>query len=71
MRRGATLMEYALLVGLIAVVAVAVIVNFGDEIRALFTGSKNVTDDAVQLVNSVDLKAAIKESQQGSKDQKR
>ncbi|MCH8566100.1 Flp family type IVb pilin [Nesterenkonia sp. LB17] len=44
--RGATAVEYGLLVGLLAVVIIAAVMAFGDTLTNLFNGVNNAVTDA-------------------------
>ncbi len=50
-RRGQTTTEYAIIVALVAVSSIAVILIFGNQIRALFAGEakKLATDETVEV----------------------
>jgi len=55
-RKGQTTAEYAIIVALIAVSSIAVILIFGDQIRALFSGEARrlATDGAVEVNTPAD-----------------
>ena len=50
-RKGATFIEYALLVGLVAIVVIGAAVLFGDEIRGFFSKSTDTTHEARQYTD--------------------
>lgn len=45
--RGATAVEYGLMVGLIAVVIIAAVITLGDNLNAMFDGANNEIADKV------------------------
>ena len=49
---GASLVEYGLLVGLIAVVSITAITQLGEEIRGLFQAVANELTDVAEKVNA-------------------
>lgn len=56
MRKGATFIEYALLVGLVAIVVAAAAMFFGQDLKALFGESGQKAQDVAAGVNKVELK---------------
>lgn len=64
-KRGQTTAEYAIIVALVAVSSIAIILIFGDQIRALFSGSaQKLASDGTQEVN-VNNKASDATSKEG------
>lgn len=69
MRKGATFIEYALLVGLVAIVVAAAAMFFGQDLKALFGESGKKAEEVAVGVSKVELKVDAQKGRVTTGDQ--
>ncbi len=58
-KRHATFIEYAMLVGLVAVIVAIAAIVFGKELKELFTSDAQKTHDVTTATKAADLKSTV------------